>query len=42
MTDFSRILKNISWIYLFNSQVSVNNGQTVKKKLEKLLETAML
>jgi len=30
LTDFGRILKNISWVYLNISQVSVNSGQRIK------------
>jgi len=32
LTDFSRILKNICWIYLNIRQISVDSGQGVKKK----------
>jgi len=39
LTDFGRILKTISWIYLNINQISVNSGQRAKK-LEKLLKTA--
>ena len=31
LTDFSRILKNILWIYLNISQISVDSGQRLKK-----------
>jgi len=42
LTDFSRISKNISWIYLDISQISVDSSQRVKKKkLEKPLKKAM-
>jgi len=30
LTDFGRILKNISWIYLNINQISVNSGQRAK------------
>jgi len=30
LTDFGKILKNICWIYLNMSQISVDNGQRVK------------
>jgi len=40
LTDFSRILKNISWIHLNISQISVDSGQR-EKKIEKFLKTAM-
>jgi len=40
LTDFSRRLENIGWIYLNIREISVDSGQRVKK-LEKLLKTAI-
>jgi len=37
LTYFSRIFKNVCWIYLNIGQISVESGQRVKK-LEKLLK----
>jgi len=42
LTDFGRTLKDITGIYLNISQISVDSGHRVKKKLEKLLKTVMI